>query len=202
MLGQDAQEAEEGGCCGEGRKAEKGQAGRGYFNLINDRAPLRVCFNNQDTLQQVDRMFAVNLHMSSEQAVSINNVREHKALQPLLEPAGRAPLSPGGRFSLLVSRGSGQRRTGVRGTLAGVFPFWGVPRSPHQNKSTIRLAQKNHCGYDVSWNGSIGWCIFRQQMSKFSYFPGMLNFHPRIRVRVTPLVAPARNTPGNPGSPS
>lgn len=55
-------------------KAEKGQARRRYFNLINDRTPLRVCFNNQDTLQQVDRMFAVNLHMSSVQAVSINNV--------------------------------------------------------------------------------------------------------------------------------
>lgn len=97
MLGQGAQEAEEGGCCGEGRKAEKGQAGRGYFNLINDRTPLRVCFNNQDTLQQVDRMFAVNLHMSSEQAVSINNVREHNALQPLLEPAGCSPV-PGWAF--------------------------------------------------------------------------------------------------------
>ena len=55
-------------------KAEKGQARRRYFNLINDRTPLRVCFNNQDTLQQVDRMFAVNLHMSSARAVSINNV--------------------------------------------------------------------------------------------------------------------------------
>lgn len=73
----------EGGCRG-----WAGKAGRAYFNLINDGTPLRVCFNNQDTLQQVDRMFAVNLHMSSEQAVSINNVQEH---------AGCAAASPGAR---------------------------------------------------------------------------------------------------------
>ena len=73
-------------------KAEKGQARRRYFNLINDRIPLRVCFNNQDTLQQVDRMFAVNLHMSSAGAVSINNVREcADALQPLQEPGRYHP---------------------------------------------------------------------------------------------------------------
>lgn len=66
-------------------KAEKGQARHGYFNLMNDHTPLRVCFNNQDTLQQVDRMFAVNLHMSSEQAVSINYA---------WAPAARGRLSP------------------------------------------------------------------------------------------------------------
>lgn len=54
-------------------KIEKDGAKPDCFNLINDCTPLRVCFNNQDTLQQVDRMFAVNLHMSSEQAVNINN---------------------------------------------------------------------------------------------------------------------------------
>lgn len=71
---------------GVSRKAEQGQARRSYFNLINDHTPLRVCFNNQDTLRQVDRMFAVNLHMSSERAVSINNVRERgDVLQALAE---------------------------------------------------------------------------------------------------------------------
>lgn len=72
----EARRKEEGGCrAGGGRsgEAERRRARCGCFNLINDRTPLRVCFNNQDTLQQVDRMFAVNLHMSSERAVSINN---------------------------------------------------------------------------------------------------------------------------------
>lgn len=79
------------------RKTEEEQAKLGYFNLINDCTPLRVCFNNQDTLQQVDRMFAVNLHMSSEQAVNINNSgasggsrlsegRQQVAPQPLTPP--------------------------------------------------------------------------------------------------------------------
>lgn len=103
-------------------KAEKGQARLRYFNLINDRTPLRVCFNNQDTLQQVDRMFAVNLHMSSVRAVSINNVREC---------AGCAAASPGAQqvapLSLLQSGGSCQRRKGVgelqaRSFLSGEFP--------------------------------------------------------------------------------
>lgn len=40
------------------------------FNLMNDGAPYPVCFNNQDTLQQLDRMFTVNLHMSAAQAAS------------------------------------------------------------------------------------------------------------------------------------
>lgn len=140
-------------------KAEKGQARRRYFNLINDRTPLRVCFNNQDTLQQVDRMFAVNLHMSSARAVSINNVREC---------AGCAAASPGARqvapLSLLRSGGSCQRRKGL-GNSGRVFPLWGVPRSPHQNKSSRQFAQGNHCGCDLGLESNIGWCLFREQMS-------------------------------------
>lgn len=53
-----AREAEERGWCG--------QARRGELNLINDATPLRVCSNRQDTLRRADRMFAVNLHVSSE----------------------------------------------------------------------------------------------------------------------------------------
>lgn len=80
-------------------KAEKGQARHGYFNLINDHTPLRVCFNNQDTLQQVDRMFAVNLHMSSEQAVSVNSAWTQAPCRRLSPSPRVAPLSPGGCFS-------------------------------------------------------------------------------------------------------
>lgn len=97
------------------RKAEKEQAKLGYFNLINDCTPLRVCFNNQDTLQQVDRMFPVNLHMSSGQAVNINNVgasgcsqlwegRQQVAPQPLNSPT---PVPRPG------SGGPSQRRKGM-----------------------------------------------------------------------------------------
>lgn len=76
------------------RKTEEEQAKLGYFNLINDCTPLRVCFNNQDTLQQVDRMFAVNLHMSSEQAVNINKAGASGCSQALRgEAAGRTPTS-------------------------------------------------------------------------------------------------------------
>ena len=96
----------------------KRQARCGYFNLINDRTPLRVCFNNQDTLQQVDRMFAVNLHMSSERAVSINNVPERAGCAAASPGAGQvAPLSPAGASLSWclgsVVRGGGQDRTGV-----------------------------------------------------------------------------------------
>lgn len=82
-----------------------GQGRRGYFNLINDRTPLRVCFNNQDTLQQVDRMFAVNLHMSSVRAVNINNTQEQDVPYSLSCSTQVAPLSPGGCRSHLVSGG-------------------------------------------------------------------------------------------------
>lgn len=142
--GQGAQEAEEGGCWGRGRagKAEKGQARRGYFNMINDRTPLRVCFNNQDTLQQVDRMFAVNLHMSSEQAMSINSVRENHVLQPLQV----APLAPGGCLSLLVSGSSGQRRTGVRAVWPGYFLSGEFPGLPTKIRAPYDLLRKTTAG--------------------------------------------------------
>lgn len=105
-----------GGGGGQSGEAEKRQARCGYFNLINDRTPLRVCFNNQDTLQQVDRMFAVNLHMSSERAVSVNNVLECAGCVAASAGARQvAPLSSGRRFSLLVSGVSGQRRAGGGG---------------------------------------------------------------------------------------
>lgn len=55
-----------------------------YFNLINDRAPLRVCLNNQDTLQQVDRMYAVNLHMPLTQTARINNVKAQHLFLPFI----------------------------------------------------------------------------------------------------------------------
>lgn len=87
-------------------------------------------------------------------------------------------------------------------TLAKALPLWGVPRSPHQNKSTTQLAQENPCGCDLRWKGSTGRCLFRQRMSRFSRFPGMLNSHPTIKVRVTPLVAPSQNAPRNPCRPS
>lgn len=96
-----------------------GQGRRGYFNLINDRTPLRVCFNNQDTLQQVDRMFAVNLHMSSVRAVNINNTQEQDVPCSLSCSTQVAPLSPGGCRSHLVSGGS---------PLARALPPWGVPQ--------------------------------------------------------------------------
>lgn len=161
VQGQDAQEARGGRLQGSGQGRQKrGQARRRYFNLINDRIPLRVCFNNQDTLQQVDRMFAVNLHMSSAGAVSINNVREC---------AGCATASPGARqvapLSLLLSGGSCQRRIEVGALQTGFFSLWGVPRSSHQNKSSRWLAQRDHCGYDLRVESSVGWYLFRAQMS-------------------------------------
>lgn len=95
------------------RKAEKEQAKLGYFNLINDCTPLRVCFNNQDTLQQVDRMFAVNLHMSSGQAVNINNVGASRCSRALGgEAAGRTP-TPQPPHPRPGSGGPSQRRKGV-----------------------------------------------------------------------------------------
>lgn len=57
------------------RSSEPFETQHSYFNLINDRAPLRVCLNNQDTLQQVDRMYAVNLHMPLAPTARINNVK-------------------------------------------------------------------------------------------------------------------------------
>lgn len=95
------------------RKTEKEPAKLGYFNLINDCTPLRVCFNNQDTLQQVDRVFTVNLHMSSEQAASINNVGASGCSQALGgEAAGHTPAPQPPRP---VSGGPSQRRRGMWG---------------------------------------------------------------------------------------
>lgn len=111
------------------------------FNLINDGTPLRVCFNHQDTLQQVDRMFTVNLRMSSEWAVSINNMESLGCAAACLEPAGRTPAS-GGSFSLLVSGGSRPRRTGVGALWPGSFlsgKFPGLPtkiRAPDKPRKT------------------------------------------------------------------
>lgn len=122
-----------------GREGGQGQARRGDLNLINDATPLRVCFNHQDTLQQVDRMFTVNLHMSSERAVSLRTVRAGAAsLGPQADPCPqRALLSPG-------VWGQWAEEAGRRALWPGSF-LSGVPRSPHQNKSPRRLTQKNRC---------------------------------------------------------
>lgn len=132
---------EAGGSWGSSKKTEKEQAKLGYFNLINDCTPLRVCFNNQDTLQQVDRMFAVNLHMSSEQAVNINKAGASGCSQALRgEAAGRTPTSHTSPhpFSLCL----GVLARGVKGCGNECFfpfvrfgwdhPLWGG--LSHQNK--------------------------------------------------------------------
>jgi hypothetical protein len=99
---------------GSSRKTEKEQAKLGYFNLINDCTPLRVCFNNQDTLQQVDRMFAVNLHMSSERAVNINNAGASGCSRALRGGSRSHPnLSHPHPFSLSGSGGPSQRSEGM-----------------------------------------------------------------------------------------
>lgn len=104
------------------REGGQGQARRGDLNLINEATPLRVCFNHQDTLQQVDRMFTVNLHMSSERAVSLRTVRAGGR-------AGAASLGPGRPSVPLVSGGSGQTRPD--GGHCGLDPSsWEFPGLP------------------------------------------------------------------------
>lgn len=123
---------EAAGCWG-GRsgEAEKRQARCAYFNLINDRTPLRVCFNNQDTLQQVDRVFAVNLHMSSERAVSINNVPECAGCTAASAGAGQVAPRPLAGASLswclrsVVGGGWGWGTLRWRSFLSREFP--GLP---------------------------------------------------------------------------
>ena len=108
------------------RGAGRGQARCGYFNLINDRTPLRVCFNNQDTLQRVDGMFAVDLHVSSEWAVSIKNVASPGYATASLEPAGHIPVPVGASLSWCLRVAHGRSGVGagagMGGTLAWVSP--------------------------------------------------------------------------------
>lgn len=152
---------EEEDCWGFVRKMEKEQARCGYFNVINDRTPLRVCFNNQDTLQQVDRMFAVNLHMSSERAVSVNNgqaLRMRRSLSWRPRPAGSTqscghPLLSCPPLLCLQAPARGEQNEG-RWMLLSPWAIWSgslLPREfpglPIKIRASELLVQKTHCGY-------------------------------------------------------
>lgn len=175
---------------------------KGDFNLINDATPLRVCFNHQDTLQQVDRMFTVNFRMSSEWAVSINNMESLGSCAAAgLEPAGRTP-APGGCFSLLVSGGSRPRRTGVGALWPGSFLSGKFPGLPTKIRAPGSLPRKTTGSVIRGWGLGIGWLL------SFHLFPRNVKLPPWDSDQGTPLalwsslVAPYPKAPGNPGRPS
>lgn len=81
-----------------------------------------------------------------------------------------------------MSGGGSQRKTEVGALWLGSFLSGEFPDFPTKIRAPDGLLRKTIA---VPSETGIAWCLFRQQTSRFSHFPGMFNFHPGIRVRVT-----------------